>query len=87
MWMKQINLTLLNNYTSEFKREKEKFYSTTYNTFSSSYINRCSDTNIIRMKNNLENLYKKIEESYNHIDNWLTNYIEDVENLENVLSK
>lgn len=85
--MSRINVSLLKNYKSDFNNEKSKFNSNAYSTFDSGYIKRCSDGYVIRMRNNLQTLYDKVQKGYNNIDSWWTDYNNDIENLENVLSE
>jgi len=81
-----INISLLEKYKSDFSSEKQYFNSTSYNTFNSGYINRCSDNYVIRMKNKLRSLYTKVTNDYNSINLWFNDYVNDIKNLENVLS-
>lgn len=82
----KINVDLLKDYRSDFSNEKSNFNSSSYGTFSSSYINRCSDSYIIRMKNELRKLYQDIEKAYKNIDSWWGDYNNDIESLERALS-
>ena len=81
-----INFSLIKQYKSSFTQEKSKFNNTTYKTFSSSYLKTCSDSNIKRMSNTLDSIYKKIQKGYNSIDKWWEEYNKNAEGLENSLS-
>ena len=81
-----IDFSLIKQYKNTFAQEKSKFNNTTYKTFSSSYIKTCSDSNIRRMSNNLDTVYKKIQKGYNSIDKWWEEYNKNAEGLENSLS-
>ena len=80
------NISLLDSYYQQFSNEKDKFNSTAYKTFSSSYLTRCNDYNIVKMKNNLEKVYSKINKGYKNIDLWWNSYIDDMKGVENALS-
>ena len=81
-----INISLLKQYKSSFTQEKNRFNNTSYKTFSSSYLKTCSDSNIKRMSNTLDSIYKKIQKGYNSIDKWWEAYNNNAEGLENSLS-
>lgn len=80
------NISLLDSYYQQFSNEKDKFNSTAYKTFSSSYLTRCNDYNIIKMKNNLEKVYSIINKGYKNIDSWWNSYNDDMKGVENALS-
>ena len=80
------NISLLDSYYQQFSDEKDKFNSTAYKTFSSSYLTRCNDYNIVKMKNNLEKVYFKINKGYKNIDLWWNSYDNDMKGVEIALS-
>ena len=80
------NISLLDSYYQQFSNEKDKFNSTAYKTFSSSYLTRCNDYNIVKMKNNLEKVYSKINKGYKNIDLWWNSYDNDIKGVEIALS-
>ena len=81
------DLNLLKSYKSSFDTEKQCYIHNAYNTFSGGYISHCSDQCVQRMKANLSYHYDGISSAYSKIDNWWTNYNNDLENLEKGLSK
>lgn len=76
------DISKLKIYQGNFKTENDYFNNTVYNTFSSSYLKQCSDIYVVRMANNLDELYKNINSSYSKIDKWWDAYIDDSEKLE-----
>lgn len=76
------DISKLKIYQGNFKTENDYFNNTVYNTFSSSYLKQCSDVYVVRMANNLDELYKNINSSYSKIDKWWDAYIDDSEKLE-----
>lgn len=84
--LNKINVSLLCSYENSFEKEYNRFNSKTYTTFKSSYLNSCSDSNVIRMNRALDNLYTKIKNSYKNIDKWWKDYNNDIKSLENCLS-
>lgn len=81
-----INISLLRQYKNSFSQEKDKFNNTAYKTFSSSYLKTCSDSNIKRISNKLDSIYRIIEKGYSSIEKWWREYNDNVECLENSLS-
>jgi len=84
--MTRINTTLLKKHKSSFDNVRSTFKSSSYSTFSSSYINSCSDSTVIRMKSKLKSLYDAIDKGYNNINGWWSSYNNDVDSLERALS-
>ena len=84
--MYKINVSVLKSYKKDFDNEFNNFNNTSYSTFSSSYLKKCSDPSVQRMSIQLENFYKKIKKGYKNIDKWWTDYNENIESLENFLS-
>lgn len=82
----KINVSLLKSYKTDFKSEQSNFSRVAYNSFSSCYVRRCSDPYVSRMCKNLETLYSRISKSYNNIDKWWSDYLTNIEGLENSLS-
>lgn len=82
----KISVPKLKSYKQNFNNEQNNFNNSTYQKFSSSYFNRCSDTYVSRMKSNLSFLYSKLKNGYRNIDKWWTDYNENTEGLESSLS-
>lgn len=82
----KINVSLLKSLNQDFKKEMNNFNNKAFDTFSNSYINKCSDPIIIRMKNTLNIHYNKIKKGYKNIDSWWNNYNNNIESVENYLS-
>lgn len=82
----KINVSTLENYQNDFNNEFNYFKSNANNTFDSSYLNRCSDSVVKSMYNNLNTIYDVIEKGYTNINNWWTSYLSNVTTLENFLA-
>ena len=83
----KINVSLLKSYEKDFNGEMENFNNNTYNTFSSGYLNNCSDTYVCRMSKQLQDSYEKIKKGYSNVDKWWSDYNSNIEALENYLSE
>ncbi len=81
-----INFSSLDNLKEKFENNKKNFTNLSYSTFSSSYVKKCSDYNIQQMSNQLDKLYLKIKESYEKMDKWLIEYINNTKGIEAKLS-
>ena len=81
------NISIIKSQKSDFSNERNNFVSSTYNTFLSSYICTNGDSVVQTMSDRLKEEYKNINEKYNAIVKWWENYINDIEALENVLSR
>ena len=81
-----INFSSLDSLKEKFENDKKNFTNSSYSTFSSSYIKKCSDYNIQQMSNQLDKLYLKIKESYEKMDKWLIEYINNTKGIEAKLS-
>ncbi len=82
----KINVSLLKSYKTDFNSEQSNFSNVTYNTFSSCYIRRCNDPYISKMSSNLDTLYSRIHKGYSNINTWWSDYLKNVEGLEQSLS-
>ena len=81
-----INFSSLDSLKEKFENDKKNFTNSSYSTFSSSYVKKCSDYNIQQMSNQLDKLYLKIKESYEKMDKWLIEYINNTKGIEAKLS-
>ncbi len=82
----RLNTSLLEQYCSNFKGEKNS-YTNAYNTFNSSYLNSCSDSYVQNISNKIRDKYNTLKKGYENIDSWWTNYNSGVKSLENKLEK
>ena len=82
----RINLSKLKSHKSTFDALEKSFNNSSYSTFNSSYIKRCSDPYVTKMKSNLTLLYNQIKKGYSNIDSWWTKYNQNAEGLEKKLS-
>ena len=82
----QMKVQLMKNSRFTLNQEFSSFKSKTYNTFTSSYLNNCSDSYVSRMFSNLNDYYSKIEKTYNSILETWEKYIQDVDGIENFLA-
>ena len=82
----RINLSKLKSHKSTFDSLEKSFNNSAYSTFNSSYIKRCSDPYVTKMKSNLTLLYNQIKKGYSNIDSWWTKYNQNAEGLEKKLS-
>lgn len=82
----KVNVSLLKSLNRDFKKEMNNFNNKAYDAFSNSYINRCSDPIIMKMKNSLNSHYNKIKKGYKNIDSWWEDYNSNIESVENYLS-
>lgn len=85
--IQKLNISLLKDQKNKFNNEKDSFYHSSYQIFNSSYLKNCSDFYVVSMKNNLEQLYSRIQNGYTNISKWLNEYCETYESLEDVLSQ
>lgn len=81
-----INFSSLDSLKEKFENDKKNFTNSSYSTFSSSYVKKCSDYNIQQMSNQLDKLYLKIKKSYEKMDKWLIEYINNTKGIEAKLS-
>ena len=81
-----INFSSLDSLKEKFENDKKNFTNSSYSTFSSSYVKKCSDYNIQQMSNQLDKLYLKIKESYEKMEKWLIEYINNTKGIEAKLS-
>lgn len=82
----RIDLSKLKSHKSTFDSLEKSFNNSAYSTFNSSYIKRCSDPYVTKMKSNLTLLYNQIKKGYSNIDSWWTKYNQNAEGLEKKLS-
>ena len=82
----KINVPMLKSYEKDFNDELNNFNNKTYTTFSSSYLNHCSDPYVRRMFNELQTHYNVIKKGYENIDKWWSDYNANIDGLENYLS-
>ena len=82
----RIDLSKLKSHKSTFNALEKSFNNSAYSTFNSSYIKRCSDPYVTKMKSNLTLLYNQIKKGYSNIDSWWTKYNQNAEGLEKKLS-
>lgn len=82
-----VDISVLSTYKSNFENEKEQFNENSYSTFSSSYLKNCSDPYVKRMALSLAGKYQKIKKGYQNIDSWWNDYFDNINGLENFLSR
>lgn len=82
----QMKVQIMKNSKFNLNSEFSSFKSRTYNTFTSSYLNNCSDSYVNRMFSNLNDLYSKIEKTYNSLLETWEKYIQDLDGIENFLA-
>lgn len=81
-----IDVDRLKSFKKDFDNEHKSYNNKAYNTFSSGYIKKCSNTQVRKMASELQKMYDKITDGYKNIDNWWSLYNSDVQNLESKLS-
>lgn len=84
--MDVINIKILNQYKKDLEKETKNFNLNTYKSFKNSYIFKCNDEKIKMISNELDKIYMDIESSYNLINKFLKNYLNDATSLELYLS-
>ena len=82
----RVNISSIKDYYQNFMQEKDNFDHVSYKTFSYSYLTKCSDSSVVKMKNELNEIYKKICNGYSNIERWWDSYIYDICETERSLS-
>ncbi len=80
------NVSKIENWYDDFVSCRNKFANTYLEDYQNCYIKSCSDSDVIKIKNNLNEKYSRINRIFNNINKYWTQYINDVKNVDNVLS-
>ena len=82
----KIDTSLLDSVSSNLSTEKTSFTEGASKIFSTSYLSKCDDSTIQSMYRKINDHYSKIAKSYNSINTWLSEYSNDVKNVDSSLS-
>ncbi len=80
------NVTKIESWLKDFTSAKDKFYNTYYSDFKNSYIKKCNDSAVVRMRNKLSQHYERINRINGRIKNIWEYYLHDLKVIDDKLA-
>ncbi len=80
------NVSKIDTLYNDFISCKKKFDNTYYSYYKNSYIRKCTDQDIVKIKNKLNKRYEKISRIYKNINTFWSKYLNDVKYTDLVLA-
>ena len=80
------NVSKIESWYNDFSSLRNKYINDNYKSYNNSYIKKCGNSSIIKMRNNLNSHYERIKKLYNGVNNYWRDYLNDVKNTDNRLA-